>query len=200
MSRLPRTRGLHSRPFPGPWAFAQAAPQAAQVRLSSTLNYGGILRPSAGLLQCLHPLPVQGRPKPAAPSAARHLVSDRPLRGRKEASASTHATRSLRSGFRLLQPAPVNCRPLPPPQLGEPRPPHSRPSPRASLVWSVCSVWPSKAAQTLHPDQSDPQPTATIRHELDRPAHWRWQSSRIKLPGSSSGSAAAEGAHHWITP
>ncbi len=77
MSRLPRTRGLHSRPFPGPWAFAQAAPQAAQVRLSSTLNYGGTLRPSAGLLQCLHPLPVQGRPKRAVPSTARHLVFDR---------------------------------------------------------------------------------------------------------------------------
>ena len=112
----------------------------------------------------------------------------------------THAPRLLRSGFRLLQPAPVNCRPLPQPQLGEHRPPHSGPSPRASLVWPVCSVWPSKAVQTLHPDQSDPQPPATIRHALDRPARWRWQSSRNKLPGSSSGSAAAAGAHHWITP
>lgn len=71
-SRLPRTKGLRSRPFPGPWAFAQAAPQAAQVRPSSALSDGGILRPSAGLLQCLHPLPVQGRPKRAVPSAARY--------------------------------------------------------------------------------------------------------------------------------
>jgi hypothetical protein len=133
-------------------------------------------------------------------STVRHAPSPYYLcDGRKEASASAHAPRSLRSGFRLLQPAPAHRRPLPPPQLGEHRSTHSRPFPRASLVWSVCSVWPT-SAQTLHPDQSDPQPTATIRHELDRPAHWRWQSSRIKLPGSSSGSAAAAGAHHWITP
>ena len=186
------------------------------MRPSGSLFVGGILRPSAGLLHGQHPLPVQGRPKRAVPSAARHYcvcpaqapgavrpsIMPRhrttyamarrkpppPLSFRSRyafAPRSLHsrsALAPLRSGFRLLQPAPVNCRPLPQPQLGEHRPPHSGPSPRASLVWSVCSVWPSKAVQTLHPDQSDPRPMATFRHDLDRPAHWRWQSSRKKTP------------------
>ena len=42
-----------------------------RMRLSGSLFVGGILRPSAGLLHGLHPLPVQGRPKRAVPSAAR---------------------------------------------------------------------------------------------------------------------------------
>ena len=43
------------------------------MRLSGSLIDGGILRPTAGLLHGLHPLPVQGRPKRAVPSAARHF-------------------------------------------------------------------------------------------------------------------------------
>ena len=43
------------------------------MRLSGSLVDGSILRPSAGLLHGLHPLPVQGRPKRAVPSAARHF-------------------------------------------------------------------------------------------------------------------------------
>ena len=201
-SRLLRTGGLRSRPHPGPGAFASGrAVFTAQAATVPTLGDGSLLRPAAGLLQGLHPLTVQGRPKRAAPSAARYFVSNRPLRGRKEASACAHATRSLRSGFRLLQPAPVNCRPLPQPQLGDQLLSHSRPSPRASLVWSVCSVWPT-SVQTLHPDQSDPRPAATFRHEFDRSALRLPASLKIKkYPlGSSSGSAAAVGVHHWITP
>ena len=56
---------------PGP--SHQAAPQAAQSRPSSSLIDGSILRPSAGLLHGLHPLPVQGRPKRAVPSTARYF-------------------------------------------------------------------------------------------------------------------------------
>ena len=200
-SRLPRTGGLRSRPHPGPGAFASGrAASGAGCDCPAHCSSAASSGLTAGLLHGLHPLPVQGRPKRAVRSAARHLVFDRPLRGRKEASASAHATRPLRSGFRLLQPAPVNCRPLPQPQLGEPCSAHSRPFPRASLVWSVCSVWPSKAVQTLHPDQSDPRPAATFRHELDRQAHWRWNDSRKIQPRSRSGFAAAAGVHHWITP
>ena len=179
------------------------------MRLSGSLFDGGILRPSAGLLQCLHPLPVQGRPKRAVPSAARYycvcpaqapgamLLSITPRHRTTCATARrkpppplslrsryafaprslharfTHAPRSLRSGFRLLQPAPVNCRPLPQPQLGEHRPPHSRPSPRASLVWLVCSVWP-QTSQPCNPTRliNCQLPligtTSTARHSASR--------------------------------
>ncbi len=200
MSRLPRTRGLRSRPHPGPGAFASgraASGAGATVQCIVRRRHPPAFGRAA-------PVPAPfARPRPSkacspfrssallclsGASAGRsatvhHVPSPYYLRdGQEEASASADATRSLRSGFRLLQPAPVNCRPLPPPQLGEHRPPHSRPSPRASLVWPVCSVWPSKAVQTLHPDQSDPRPMATFRHDLDRPAHWRWQSLRKKTP------------------
>ena len=61
-SRLPRTQGLRSRPHPGPGAFAQAAPQASQLRLSCSLIDGGILRPDGRAAP--RPAPI-GRPRPS---------------------------------------------------------------------------------------------------------------------------------------
>lgn len=187
-SRLPRTQGLRSRPHPGPGAFAQAAPQASQLRLSCSLIEGGILRPAAGLLHGLHPLAVQGRPKRAVRSAARHSLFNRPLRCRKEAS-----------GFRRLQPAAAlpqaasaaTARRTPPTTLS------TCPSRLAGLAG--LQRWPA-SVPTLHPDQTDLRTTATARHDLGRLA-LRAKSRSVKNnQGRSSGFAAATGVHRCLSP
>lgn len=185
MSRLPRTRGLRSRPFPGPWAFAQAAPLAAQVRLSSTLNNGGILRPSAGRLQCLHSLPVQGvqslpqlgifvfvwrkrrsqcnRPSPRTPTA----ICNRQPRAPSGGAVSFLPSATCPSCAAFLGGEP----PLSPLRPTGPSPP--RPTPGALI---------------------------SVLRNLDRSALRLQASFEKQTYSSSSGSAAAVGAHHWITP
>ncbi len=191
-SRPPRTKGLRSRPHPGPGAVASGrAAWRRKLRLSIPRCDGGVLRPSAGPGRVFRPLSGLARQSAKAPSSARYFLFDRPLRGRKEAS-----------GFRLLQPAPgakapsarfrshssANAvhhtpdQPLAPrwsgraAAFGRPRPP------------KPCS--PTRATHDQLPPSGT---TSTVRYSTSRQ-----HPIKNLHHGSSSGSAAA-GILHWIT-
>ena len=190
MSRLLRTGGLRSRPHPGPRAFASgraASGAVATVRLTNRRQH-----PPAFGRAAPRPAPF-ARPRPpkacsplrssalsclsgasaGRDAAVHHAPSPYYLRDGQEEASATFLSAPASGCSSRLRP----CRtPLPPPQLGEHRSTHSRPAHRASLVWPVCSVWPSKAAQTQHPDQTEWLPTATVRHDLDCAA--------LRLPAS----------------
>ena len=97
--------------------------------------------------------------------------------------------RSLRSGFRLLQPVPLrSTRFRSHSSAITSHPLFTCPS-RLAVLAGLQRLPPHR--QTLQPDQADPQTSSTVQHNLDRPALRLPASPEIKIyPRNSSGSAA----------
>lgn len=122
------------------------------------------------------------------------FVFDRPLRGRKEASASAPAS-GCSSRLRLTVARFCSH--------------SSANSNRHTLYLSLAPRWSGRSAAFGRPRPPKPSIPTRATHGQLLPSgtnstarhSGRGQTSRkILTPGSSSGSAAAVGAHHWITP